>query len=328
MSSGFDAMWNAYSSWRDYAVKSFEVASNTSFPMGYSRAKRVIVCGVGGSGVVGDYLAGLAAVYGGVPVHTVKSHRLPVWVSEEDLVVTVSFSGETLETLQCFREALARKALVYVVAGGGRLLKEARDANVPAIQIAKGPAARASFAQLFYATLEPLARFGLVRVPKEHIVESIDVLGQVDGIVKLAREALTATGNAKLYTFISCSPFESLAIRAKNEACENAKVSAMAWFLPESFHNDIEGSLKDMEASIIAFIHDNTCSRMVKTLSEIVGAPVYPIELNGRSPLAKLMWGTLFVGFFTLLLADKHGVSPLETARIKAFRSRYAQLFS
>jgi len=328
MSSDFDVMWKAYSSWRDYAANSLKAASNTSFPIGYSRAKRVVVCGMGGSGGVGDYLASLVAVYGGVPVHTVKSHRLPAWVGEDDLVVLVSFSGETLETLYCLREALARRALVYVVAGGGRLLKEAEEANVPATQIVRGPAARASFAQLFYATLEPLARFGLVRVPKEHIVESIDVLGQVDGIVKLAREALTATGNAKLYTFISCSPFESLAIRAKNEACENAKVSAMAWFLPESFHNDIEGSLEDVEASIIAFIHDNTCSRMVKTLSEVVGAPVYPIELNGRSPLAKLMWGTLFVGFFTLLLADKRGVSPLETARIKAFRSRYAQLFS
>ena len=327
MSSGFDAMWNAYSSWRDYAVKSFEAASNTSFPMGYSRAKRVIVCGVGGSGVVGDYLAGLAAVYGGVPVHTVKSHRLPVWVSEEDLVVTVSFSGETLETLQCFREALARKALVYVVAGGGRLLKEARDANVPAIQIAKGPAARASFAQLFYATLEPLARFGLVRVPEEHVTESIDVLGQVDSVTRSARDALEATGNARLYTFVSCSPFEGLTIRAKNEVCENAKVGATAWFLPESFHNDIEGSLEDVEASIIAFIHNDSCSRMVKVLSEVVGAPIYSVELYGESPLAKLMWGTLFAGFFSLLLARERGVDPMETARIKAFRSRYTQLF-
>jgi len=327
MSSSFDVMWNAYSSWRDYAVKSFEVASSTSFPMGYSRAKRVVICGMGGSGVVGDYLASLVAVYGGVPVYTVKSHKLPAWVGKEDLVVVVSFSGETLETLRCFREALARKALVYVVAGGGRLLKEARDANVPAIQIAKGPAARASFAQLFYATLEPLVRFGLVRVPEEHVVESIDVLGQVDGIIRSAREALDATGNAKLYTFVSCSPFEGLAVRAKNEVCENAKIGAMAWFLPESFHNDIEGSLEDVGASIIAFIHDDSCSRMVKTLSEVVGAPVYSVELNGKSPLAKLMWGTLFAGFFSLLLAKEHGVDPIETARIKAFRSRYTQLF-
>ena len=328
MSSDFDVMWKAYSSWKDYAASSLEVASNTSFPIGYSWAKRVVVCGMGGSGGVGDYLASLVAVYGGVPVYTVKSYRLPAWIGREDLVVAVSFSGETLETLHCFREALARKALVYVVAGGGRLLKEAREANVPAIQIPKGPAARASFAQLFYATLEPLIRFGLVRVPEEHIVESIDVLGQVDGMVKLAREALTATENAKLYAFISCSPFESLAIRAKNEACENAKIGATAWFLPESFHNDIEGSLEDVEASIIAFIHDNVCSKMVETLSEVVGAPVYSVKLSGRSPLAKLMWGTLFAGFFTLLLADKRGVSPLETARIKAFRSRYTQLFS
>ncbi|HIP85718.1 MAG TPA: SIS domain-containing protein [Pyrodictium sp.] len=328
MSEGFDIMWNAYSSWKDYAVKSFEEASNTPFPMGYSKAKRVVVCGMGGSGCIGDYLASLVAVYGGVPVFTVKSYKLPAWVGENDLVVAVSFSGETLETLHCFREALARRALVYVVAGGGKLLREARGANVPATQIVKGPAARASFVQLFYATLEPLVRFGLVKVPKEHIFESIDVLGQVDDVARFARDALNATGNAKLYAFVSCSPFESLAIRAKNEVCENAKIGAIDWFLPESFHNDIEGSLEDVEASIVAFIHDDICSRMVKTLSEVVGAPIYSIELRGKTPLAKLMWGTLFAGLFSLLLASKHSVNPMETARIKAFRSRYTQLFS
>ncbi|MFB4306038.1 SIS domain-containing protein [Actinomadura sp. GTD37] len=72
------------------------------------RPRAVVVAGMGGSGIAGDVLAAVCGVGCAVPVLTVRGHRLPGWVGAADLVIAVSSSGSTEETLEVAVEAARR----------------------------------------------------------------------------------------------------------------------------------------------------------------------------------------------------------------------------
>lgn len=85
----------------------------------------VVVIGMGGSGIVGDYLQLLSTLKKGIPVYTVKSHIAPSYIDENTLVILVSYSGNTIETIKALRQVLSSRAKPVVVSSGGVLREEA-----------------------------------------------------------------------------------------------------------------------------------------------------------------------------------------------------------
>ena len=72
------------------------------------RPRAIVVLGMGGSGIAGDVLAALCGHESPIPIHVIKGYGLPGWVGATDLVIGVSCSGSTEETLSGFEEALRR----------------------------------------------------------------------------------------------------------------------------------------------------------------------------------------------------------------------------
>src|SRR5262249_12498282 len=76
----------------------------------HTRPRAVVVAGMGGSGVSGDVLAALTSATSPVPVVVHRGYGLPGWVGAADLVMAVSCSGGTAETLSSAVEAARRGA--------------------------------------------------------------------------------------------------------------------------------------------------------------------------------------------------------------------------
>ena len=68
------------------------------------RPRAVVVAGMGGSGISGDVLAAVCGSGCPVLVTTVRDYTLPGWVGPLDLVIAVSCSGRTEETLSVATE--------------------------------------------------------------------------------------------------------------------------------------------------------------------------------------------------------------------------------
>ena len=79
------------------------------------RPHAVVVVGGGGSRAAGDILAAVAGSGSPVPVMTFGGPSLPGWVGPTDLVVAVSGSGRTPETLAVAAEAARRGCRLVVV---------------------------------------------------------------------------------------------------------------------------------------------------------------------------------------------------------------------
>ncbi|HEY5335424.1 MAG TPA: tobH protein, partial [Mycobacteriales bacterium] len=72
----------------------------------HSRPRSLVTVGMGGSGIAGDVLAAAVGPSCPVPVVTYRGFGLPGWVGAADVVLAVSCSGSTAETLSATEEAV------------------------------------------------------------------------------------------------------------------------------------------------------------------------------------------------------------------------------
>src|SRR5215831_1929792 len=97
------------------------------------RPRAIVVTGMGGSGIAGEVLAAVAGRGCPVQVTTVHDYRLPGWVGAADLVVAVSCSGATEETLSAAEQAVRRGCRLLGVGSQGSPLAMLWGLSVPLV---------------------------------------------------------------------------------------------------------------------------------------------------------------------------------------------------
>jgi len=212
------------------------------------RPRTVVVTGMGGSGIVADVVAAVAGRACPVPVTPSRGHQLPGWVGPMDLVVAVSCSGETEETLAALDEALRRGARVVTVgAAGSSLVRqgEGRALHVPVD--AHGRMPRANLWGLAVPVLLLADRLHLADAPRsllERLADDLDRTAErcgpgseVSG--NPAKQLALQLAGSLPYVW-GCSDLTGVvAARFAAQLAENAKHPAVAGTLTEVHHNQV-----------------------------------------------------------------------------------------
>ena len=314
-----------YLSWSGPARRAYAAGFSLAAPSGYAAVSSILVCGMGGSGAAGDYLASVSRLYSGVPVAVVKGASTPGWAGRDTLVYAVSFSGNTRETLECAREALERGARLVAVTTGGRLASWAREQGVPLAIIEDAPAPRAGWPQLFYTLLGSANSLGLVYTPRSHVEDSLRLLeqrGEVEPEAeRLARTVVEARG---LPVAVAAEPYAAAVYRLRSEYAENAKKLVLAAEMPEAGHNLLEAwasSGESLEFIVLDPGEEPWSSLLHEALGLARPAAIHSFRLRGSSPLAKLVYATWLAGVSSVKAALLRGVDPEKLSAVKSFRS-------
>ena len=206
----------------------------------------VVVAGMGGSAIGGDLvLAAQLALP--VPAAVVRGYELPAWVGPSTLVVAVSYSGNTEETLACVEAALARGCTPLCVASGGRLAALAAERGLPLVTVPPGLQPRAAVGYLAMPLLAALERLELVPSAEKDVEEAAAVVREMTALLaptedegcNLAKDlARRLHGHVPLVYGAGLSA--PAARRWKTQLNENAKAMAFWAELPELDHNEIE----------------------------------------------------------------------------------------
>lgn len=278
----------------------------------------VAIVGMGGSGIVGDVVSKYLERELGLPAVAVKSYTLPRYVTSSWLVVTVSYSGETLETLSAFHEASRRRAKLGVVASGGSLMSLAERHRVPRVAIEGGHLPRAALPALLAGVLGLMGGLGLVRVDLGKGVEVLRdpaALGRAESLARFVFGGLPV--------FVVTEDLYPLGLRAKNEFNENSKVTSKVEVLPEWGHNDIvglEGSPRDwLRVVVIGDGSDPLIGFACDYLREL-GYDTRVLEVGRYGYLETILYGSWLVGLASILLAEIRGIDPEATASINRYR--------
>ena len=287
---------------------------------------QVLILGMGGSGIAGDIVEAIAAPRMAVPVIVSKGYECPSFVDRRTLVMAVSFSGETEETLHAASIAHELDARIVAVTCGGLLGDLAGQWN--------------SSLHLVDSSIPmPRCAVGAVSVPLLMGLQSIGLLSGVESELRACVETLRKRCdsiknglNAPLEVARGIGGDIPLiygggrigavaAARLKNQINENAKTPAFFNVMPELCHNEIAGwgiagDVMHHRISPLHLRHDFEHSRLSQrfdfneTIATGGQREVATIQAQGGTPLAQLFDLILFGDQMSLELAALRGQDP------------------
>ncbi len=317
-------------------VEQLEEALNTWGSIGVDGEYRaVVVGGMGGSGVVGDYLFLLSNSYGGLPVIVVKNHVPPRFISDRDLVIAVSYSGNTLETISFVKKINRVKDLV-IVSSNGFLEKYCLENNIVFIKVPSEYVPRTALPYMLYSVLGLLDTSGYTIVSRRDADKAVDFLrNSIDSILSTGREIAEYIYRCSRNLVLAVhEPYGSLGVRGKNEFNENSKIPVKVEIAPEWMHNDIVGWEKpftrDYCVLAIRDPGDRVGSMLIDYMLKIYGRngfDTYVLELSGDNVLEKILYGSMVLGVSSIYLAEFRGVDPLVTESIVEYKGFAHSIF-
>ena len=214
------------------------------------RPRSVLVTGMGGSGISGQVLEAIANTCSGIPVVSSRGSGLPAWVGTDDLVISLSCSGGTEETIAAAQEAARRGCRLVSISTEGSALadftKSVRGAALIGID-AQGLMPRASMWTLLTPLLLLGQKVGAVRVVDADLQQAADLIDEVGA--ECAVEQPIDVNPAKLLALHFASSLPMIwgtgeigpvaSYRVISQLAENAKLPAIHGEIPESQHNQV-----------------------------------------------------------------------------------------
>jgi len=308
---------------------SFEVPTKAEvgrYTISYERINlisQIVICGMGGSAISGEYLSVYLKNQLKIPVIVHRNYDIPAFISENTLIILVSYSGNTEETISCLITALENSAKIIGIGSGGTLETFCRKYKLPFFPIPSGYQPRASFPLLFFPLLKILDRMELFSLDQSAIDETLSLFRQMRQ--EFRPEEPTTSNQAKKIAEtlhgripVIWSPFNCIANRMKCQLNENSKILALAEEIPELNHNHIVGwESWEKENPFILLTyrfqeeHPNVKLRFDIT-KEIIKDKVEIIEIvaQGTHLLSQLFSATYFGDYISMYLAILNNQDP------------------
>jgi glucose/mannose-6-phosphate isomerase len=205
------------------------------------RFRNVIVCGMGGSALPADVLRTFVP-FTGMPLYTARGYHLPLQAGSDSLVVCITFSGNTEETLSTFNEALHLGCKVVCITTGGKLRELCRQNGVPVAMVpepAKGFQPRYGLGYMFAMLAKILSNSGVM--PNK----DADIMDMAEGLRNFTFHEQASQIAKRLYKKIpvvySSDRNQKVARIWKIKLNETAKVMAFYNYFPELNHNEMSG---------------------------------------------------------------------------------------
>jgi glucose/mannose-6-phosphate isomerase len=334
-------MLAAFTGLGDQLRAAYEVARSAGIPFA-GAVRSVTFCAMGGSAAAGDAVAAAFGDRVRVPLLTLRGYRVPGGYGADDLVLCVSYSGNTEETVAALAAARDRGTSVIAVCGGGRLADRAREADSPVVRIpADAPVPRAGLGGLVGGVVGALAGTGILSGVDGDVATAADV---VAGLAReLGPDAPAAANEAKdLATWVgdrlpvvwgSEGVSAAAAWRWKTAFNENAELPAFASALPELDHHEIVGWSENRGRGFCLLIlreegeHQSVQARLDATLEEMSGAGLEwrEVRARGETPLSRYLSLALVGDLASAYHGLARGIDPAAMDSLTRVKARLSE---
>lgn len=328
---------------KDQLSQSFNEAIAINYPSQYKNAKKIIICGMGGSRFPSLIISKLFKDKFKVPYEIVDDYLLPGYVDEETLVVLSSYSGTTEEILSCAKNALSKQALITGITAGGDLLNFFNANRLPFYlfdpKYNPSNQPRIGFGYMVGGHLGILINLGYIDEKKDLINTSIeklngliasyliDVKTSENPVKKLAKEIVNK------YPYYIVSEFlTGVGNAIANQTNETAKTISSYRVIPELNHHMMEGLKHPSELSglaIFIFFYSKFYSERIKrrfliTKDVVEQNKIKTIwhELIGENKIEQTFELMAFGSYLSMYLAALQNEDPTIIPYVDYFKNK------
>jgi len=294
---------------------------------------KVVLCGMGGSALVGDLFEyfkqhNYLSLIVNLPIFIHRAYDLPPNADANTLIICISYSGDTEETLSSFEKAKQDNLEIAAIASGGKLVNLCQKNKTPWIKIPTGLQPRASIGYQLSALIKILMAYGLLNAAAGNELAGLSkkiIPSQIEYEAKILCPAL----NRQIPIIYSSDKNQVIARIWKIKFNECTKIPAFWNSFPELNHNEMVGWTNAHGPFHFIFLQDDEdllqIQKRMKLTAELLkqhGLPVDFIKLAGDNALEKLFFGITFGDWFSYHLAIFYGIDPTPVEIVEEFKKR------
>jgi len=320
--------------------KCWEEIQKLVLPSYYLIVNKVVILGMGGSGVSGRIIQDLGRTESKLPIFVWGDYGIPEFVDNKTLILAVSFSGNTEETIDSFVWAKERGAKIISITSGGELERLSQKFRLPIYKFVYPPPPRTGIGFLFTAVLGILKRLEIIDINKNDVISAFNVLRDVNEKFKPTspiRHNIAKQMAEEIAGYIpiiwGSSFLSSVAYRIKSDLNENAKTAAYSEILPELDHNSILGLEFPEELAkkiYILILQSKYDHARVRARQDITSQILVKKNMPHKkllvepcpTPLAEILVNILFSEYLSFYLALLNDTDPTPNEEIDFLKER------
>lgn len=314
-------------------TEAIQIGKNGKIQFKQKIFSRIILSGLGGSGIGGsiaaDYLNDLLSI----PFLINKTYSIPKCTDQSTLFIACSYSGNTEETLQAAQEALSQQAEMVCITSGGALAKFAQKNKLPLVIIPAGMPPRACLGYSLIQILFVLKYAGVLKTRFEaEIMSGLDLINKQQIAIHKQAKDIAAKLPDQHIAIYTISGYEGLAIRFRQQLNENSKVLAWHNVIPEMTHNEIVGWKSPHPDTTVLFCYSKDDFekniRRLAYLKKVVKkytTHIADIQLKGKNYWEKAMYFIHLTDWISVYLSDLNGHDAVEVKVIDGLKKTMAK---
>ncbi|MEL1224353.1 MAG: bifunctional phosphoglucose/phosphomannose isomerase [Candidatus Neomarinimicrobiota bacterium] len=298
---------------------------------------RILIVGMGGSGVAGDVLKLILNKHTNIDVEVRKTYNLTKnHSSTRPFCLFISYSGNTEETVSVAKDAINENLEWSVISSGGELLELATKYNKNFVKVPTGLQPRAAFGLMTKAVINFLPSS-----IKPNFLNACDDAGNYlnnliedvsNEVFDISKNIANQIGTKTAVIYAGSELTYLVAQRWKTQINENSKSKAYVGFMPEIHHNEILSWEADQEGSKNNFIlillrgddHKKIDNRFEFT-KELIGSKVDILDVRNISSenLIKDLLHLVLIGdLVSVELANQLKIDPFNIDAIENLKKK------
>ena len=299
--------------------------------------ERILIVGMGGSGVAGDVLKLILNQHTNIDVEVRKAYNLTKsQIAARPFCLFISYSGNTEETISVVKDAIDQNLEWAAISSGGELIDLATKHNKTFVKVPDGLQPRAAFGLMTKAVVNYLPN-----QTKEFFINACDEAGNYlnnltedtsNEVFEISRDIANQIGSKTAVIYAGSDLTYLVAQRWKTQINENSKSKAYVGFMPEVHHNEILSWEADPDGSKNNFIlillrgddHKKIDNRFELT-KELLGSKVDVLDIKNISSdnLIKDLFHLVLIGdLVSVNLADHLNIDPFNIDAIENLKKK------
>lgn len=307
----------------------------------------LIFSGMGGSSYGARIIKSLFKDRLKLPVEIITDYHLPKFAGQKSLVIAVSYSGDTEETISCTEDALMINSHIIAVTSGGKMEKILKNhqKRVFVFDTEFNPSLQPRLGQgyLTMSQMAILAKLNLIDIRESEITQVIKLLqkqqeniGVNSPVKNNPAKKLAIKASEKIINIIGGEFLEGAIYAVKNPLNETGKHFADYFILPELNHHLLEGlGFPENLTNIMFFLIINSkfysepIKKRLSLTKEVIqqnGISAVEVELKGETKLEQVFELVQFGSFLSFYLAILHKTDPVPVPWVDYFKKKLADM--
>lgn len=291
----------------------------------------IIVAGIGGSALAPDLVYALFKHDLHVPFSVHRSYDLPKVVSSKTLMIGISFSGNTEETLSAVEVAHQQGAQIVAITSGGKLAEFAQTNSLPLVLLIKESAnfqPRMSSGYVVAVLTQLLVNAGVLPISStKDLITTAEALSQINTEEAGKQIAHQLVGKTPL--IYASDSYWPVARIAKIKINENSKIPCFWNVLPEMNHNEMVGFTDRQGVDyFVLMLRDKDdhlrVNHRMEVLAEVLkeqGIENQIVDMVGQDYPTKTLSTLMLMDWISYWLALELGIDPTPVDMVEKFKA-------